>query len=90
MSPALRVVPDERPIVHHTIVFVIGPDQVAEYQAFDEAEEGPDDECFGGPRPAGGGGIGPWRRSLGFLHRLVFGFLERTSDTLPGRYRDSD
>ena len=54
----LRVVPDERPIVHHTIVFVIGPDQVAEYQAFDEAEEGPGYECFGGPRPAGGGGQG--------------------------------
>ena len=44
--------------MHHTIVFVIGPDQVAEYQAFDEAEEGPGYECFGGPRPAGGGGQG--------------------------------
>ena len=70
----LRVVPDERPIVHHTIVFVIGPDQVAEYQAFDEAEEGPGYECFGGPRPAGGGGQGlggapsiPAQVGFGFL-----------------------
>jgi len=45
----LRVIPDQRAIVHHTIAFVVGPDQVAQYQAWDEAEEGPGYTCYGGP-----------------------------------------
>jgi hypothetical protein len=59
-----RVTPDQRSIVHHVIIFVVGPEQVAEYQAYDEAEDGPGYTCFGGPTPSnglsdGGGGSGP-------------------------------
>jgi len=45
----LRVIPDQRAIVHHTIAFVVGPDQVEQYQTWDEAEEGPGYTCYGGP-----------------------------------------
>ena len=50
----VRVTPDQRSIVHHVIIFVIGPDQVEQYQAFDDAEEGPGYTCYGGPTPVGG------------------------------------
>lgn len=59
-----RVTPDQRSIVHHVIIFVVGPEQVAEYQAYDDAEEGPGYTCYGGPfpgaaEPSGGLGSGP-------------------------------
>ena len=38
---ALRVIPDQRPIVHHTIAFLIGPEQVADFRAYEAAEEAP-------------------------------------------------
>lgn len=53
---ALRVIPDQRPIVHHTIAFLIGPEQVADFRAYDAAEEGPGYTCFGGPTPGSEGG----------------------------------
>ena len=67
-----RVTPDQRSIVHHVIIFVVGPEQVAEYQAYDDAEEGPGYTCYGGPTPANAsssGGIGSGPRipeQLGF------------------------
>lgn len=54
----LRVTPDQRSIVHHTIVFLAGPDQVEQFQAYDDAEEGPGYTCYGGPTGGGGGGGG--------------------------------
>ncbi|MEN0067969.1 MAG: hypothetical protein AAGA48_37915 [Myxococcota bacterium] len=58
----LRVTPDQRAIVHHTIVFVASPEQVAQYEAYDAAEDGPGYTCYGGPRGStedgGGGGLG--------------------------------
>ena len=65
-----RVTPDQRSIVHHVIIFVVGPEQVAQYQAYDDADEGPGYTCFGGPTPAnglssggmGGGGMGSGSR----------------------------
>lgn len=53
----VRVKPDKRAIVHHVILFLAGPDQVAQYQAFDDAEEGPGYTCYGGPRAGDGGGL---------------------------------
>lgn len=47
-----RVTPDQRSIVHHVIIFVVGPEQVAQYQAYDDAEEGPGYTCYGGPTPS--------------------------------------
>ena len=43
---------------------MVGPEQVAQYQAYDDAEEGPGYTCFAGPTPAsplssGGLGSGP-------------------------------
>ncbi|MEM9190329.1 MAG: hypothetical protein AAGF12_14185 [Myxococcota bacterium] len=52
----LRVTPDQRSIVHHVIVFVAGPDEVDQYLAYDEAEEGPGYTCYGGPRANTEGG----------------------------------
>lgn len=52
----LRVQPDERAIVHHVIAFLIGPDQVEQFRAFDEAEAGPGYTCYGGPRASTEGG----------------------------------
>lgn len=45
----LAVTPDKQEIVHHVIVFVVSPDQVERFRAFDEAEEGPGYTCYGGP-----------------------------------------
>lgn len=56
-----RVTPDQRSIVHHVIIFVVGPEQAAQYQAYDDAEEGPGYTCYGGPTPMNalsGGGVG--------------------------------
>ena len=46
-----RVTPDKQSIVLHVIIFVVGPDQVEEFQAYDDAEEGPGYTCYGGPVP---------------------------------------
>jgi hypothetical protein len=53
----VRVSPDQAAIVHHVIVFVIEADEVAQYQAYADAEEGPGYTCFGGPRPVTEGGV---------------------------------
>ena len=53
----LRVTPDQRSIVHHVIVFLAEPDEVAQFQAFDEAEDGPGYTCYGGPTASTGGGF---------------------------------
>ena len=67
-----RVTPDQRSIVHHVIIFLVGPDEVAEYQAYDDAEEGPGYTCYSGPTPAnpassdGIGGIPRIPEQIGF------------------------
>ena len=53
----LRVIPDQRALVHHTIAFVIGPEQVAQFEAWDAEEEGPGYTCYGGPTASSGGGM---------------------------------
>ncbi len=52
-----QVVPGDRAIVHHVLVFVVPPDQVAELERKDAAEEGPGYTCFGG---SGLGSAGPF------------------------------
>lgn len=42
-------VPDQLHMVHHMIAYKIRPEQLAEYQALDDAEPGPGYTCFGGP-----------------------------------------
>jgi hypothetical protein len=46
----IRVKPDQRAIVHHVIVFMVGPTQAAQFRAYDDAEAGPGYTCYGGPR----------------------------------------
>lgn len=41
--------PDQLNTVHHIIAFGVEPDQVAEYEALDEADPGVGYTCFGGP-----------------------------------------
>ncbi len=43
------VVPDERAIVHHVLVYVVQPNDVADLLERDERDEGPGYTCFGGP-----------------------------------------
>jgi hypothetical protein len=52
---ALRVIPDQKAMVHHVIVFVATPDQVEQYRAWDAAEEGPGYTCYGGPSSSSAG-----------------------------------
>ena len=57
----VSVTPEQRSIVHHVIIFVVGPEEVEQYKAYDAAEEGPGYTCYAGPTPAnasGGGGVG--------------------------------
>lgn len=48
------VAPDQRPIVHHTIAYLVPPGSVKYYRDLDAAEDGPGYTCFGSP----GGGYG--------------------------------
>lgn len=52
------VEPGDPETVHHVIAFLAGPDQVAEAEQLDAAEEGPGYTCFGGPGLANQQGIG--------------------------------
>jgi hypothetical protein len=62
-SPGRGVARPGRPsIVHHIIAFLIHPENVATYQALDDAEPGPGYTCFGGPGGSGNRAawIGGW------------------------------
>jgi hypothetical protein len=45
----LGITPGDPHIVHHAVVFVAPPSEVAEYQALDTNQDGPGWTCFGGP-----------------------------------------
>ncbi len=53
----LRVIPDQRAIVHHTIAFLVAPGQVEQVKAWDAEEEGPGYTCYGGPTASSSGGV---------------------------------
>ena len=57
-----RANPGRASIVHHVIAFVARPEEVAGYQALDDAEPGPGYTCFGGPGRGSGnvGWLGSW------------------------------
>jgi mono/diheme cytochrome c family protein len=57
---AFQVVPGQRSLVHHVILNVIDPSEVAEAQALDQRAEGPGWTCFGGPGVARAAGLGGW------------------------------
>ena len=48
-----NVAPDQVPIVHHVLVYVIPPNEVAEMQQIDADEPGPGYTCYGTPRTSG-------------------------------------
>ncbi|MAQ18286.1 MAG: hypothetical protein CMN30_26255 [Sandaracinus sp.] len=52
------VQPDQADMVHHVLVYAVGPDQVAEVEAADGADGQVGYTCFGGPIP-GGRGVPP-------------------------------
>jgi hypothetical protein len=54
-----RVVPGNRSIVHHVIMFNAGPDAVAEIQALDDEDPAPGYPCFGGVG-ANASWVGAW------------------------------
>lgn len=60
-----RVYPGQKSLVHHVILFVIGPDAVAAAEARDRAEPGPGWTCYGGPGISGLG-ANALSNSLGF------------------------
>jgi hypothetical protein len=45
-----RANPGRSSIVHHVIAFLASPEEVAGYQALDDAAPGPGYSCYGGPR----------------------------------------
>jgi hypothetical protein len=47
------VEPENKKIVHHVLLYVISPDNVAEAQMLDAQEAGPGYTCFGGPGTSG-------------------------------------
>lgn len=51
-----QVWPDQRQLVHHTILFLIDEEQAATFEGYDAAEEGPGWTCYGGPVPSDGSG----------------------------------
>jgi hypothetical protein len=55
----LRVTPGATGNVHHAIVFVAAPDQVAAIEALDAGESGPGYTCYGGPQ-APAAWLGVW------------------------------
>ena len=44
-----RVNPEQATLVHHSLLFVVGPEAVAEAETLDRSEPGPGWTCFGGP-----------------------------------------
>ncbi|MFZ4738042.1 MAG: hypothetical protein ACOYM9_18955 [Bradymonadia bacterium] len=51
-----QVMPDQVPIVHHVLVYVVPPEQLGTLEALEAEDEGPGYSCYGGP---GVGGLGP-------------------------------
>lgn len=51
---------DKRAIVHHVIVYMIPPDQVAAIEQLDQGEAGAGYTCYGGPGASGARNIGGW------------------------------
>ena len=47
-----QVWPDQRALVHHTIMYIAGEAERETFLGYDDAEEGPGWTCYGGPRPA--------------------------------------
>lgn len=54
-----NVIPGDRAIVHHVLVYAIGPADAGRLDQLDAAEEGPGYTCYGGPGVGGQGGVGP-------------------------------
>jgi len=46
---ATEVFPDQQSLVHHVLAYIVSPEDVAELEARDTAEEGAGYTCFGGP-----------------------------------------
>jgi mono/diheme cytochrome c family protein len=55
-----RAVPGNDAIVHHVIAFLATPDQIADYEALDAAEDGPGYTCFGGTGGPSRTWLGGW------------------------------
>lgn len=53
---AVRVVPDQQPIVHHVLAYLVAPEFVANVEAADAADPLPGYACWGGPVPGDTGG----------------------------------
>lgn len=51
---AIRIVPGDKTIVHHAILYLVHPEAAAQVVAADAAEPGLGYTCFGGPLPEGG------------------------------------
>ena len=55
-----HVVPGNEAIVHHVIIYLVTPDQVAAYSKLDAAEDGPGYTCYGGSGGPSRGWLGAW------------------------------
>lgn len=57
---AVDVLPDQRELVHHVIVYAVPPAGVPQLEALDEADPGPGFNCFGDAGIEGTDAIGAW------------------------------
>jgi hypothetical protein len=57
---ALRVMPDQKSMVHHVIAYAIAPADVAQAEANDAGDPGPGYQCFGGPGINSATWLGAW------------------------------
>lgn len=64
---ATQVVPGDAAVVHHVLVFVVPPEQVADLEALDAAEAGPGYACFGGSGLGTSGPMAAWVPGAGAL-----------------------
>ena len=62
-------IPGNPAVVHHVIAYLVPPEGVATFEAYDEADEGPGYTCFGGPNGVGSdaGGTSGFGESFRFL-----------------------
>ena len=80
-----RVVPDQRNIVHHVLVYAIEPNLLPSVEAADAEEEGPGYTCFGAPFPGTGGLVDGGVGNLGRIADGDFGLPTTIGAWVPGQ-----
>jgi len=57
---AVDILPGQRSVVHHVLLYEVGPGDVARMEQLDADDNGPGYACFGGPRAGNGRTLAGW------------------------------